>query len=149
MGFILDCWLRFNQNRHVRKITGSKITACTFLFTLHPRPRPPPIHSHHVYFRSLGSSLCRALHRLLCHPDHFPSRNLASQLWCWPAGRSHDPDVCACWRRLTAILLSRLQGRHPPLTSLPRWHLHRRSWEQLPTHLAKVFQRHYPTESSY
>jgi hypothetical protein len=27
MGFIIDLWLRFNQNRHVRKVTGSKITA--------------------------------------------------------------------------------------------------------------------------
>ena len=31
MGFILDFWLRFNQNRHARKITGSKITACVSL----------------------------------------------------------------------------------------------------------------------
>lgn len=30
MGFILDLWLRFNQNRHVRKVTGSKVTACMY-----------------------------------------------------------------------------------------------------------------------
>lgn len=43
MGFILGFWLRFNQNRHVRKVTGSKITACTFISS--PSPSDSFIHT--------------------------------------------------------------------------------------------------------
>ena len=42
MGVVLDLWIRFNRNRHVRKVTGSKITGCTFALRLPVSPRRPP-----------------------------------------------------------------------------------------------------------
>ena len=124
MGVILDFWVRINQNRHVRKVTGSRITAGTVLLlsdslTITSSPLLP-------------SRLCRPLYWLLCHPSYPPRGILASQSRSRPTGGSYGPDVCRCWGRHTTVLLSRLQRFNiPAVASLPRWHSRGRSWPEL------------------